>query len=143
MNADFKDFLEFREYANQKNYSQLESGSGYITLDSDNQPTCALHTDEPVRFIALLQFKRNIPRGNHYHIKKVEHMIILSGKVKCIFTWPPKHKNKSTYECILGAGQMVIIQPGVVHTFTALNDHCTALEASPQIFKTQDTVQVG
>ena len=143
MNIEFKDFLEFRNYGTKKDISLLEGGSGYATVNGDNQPTCALHTDKPVRFIALLQFKHNIARGNHYHLRKEEHMIILSGEVKCVFTWPPDHENKSTFECTLKAGQVVIIQPGIVHTFIASNGDSTALEASPQMFKTQDTMQLA
>lgn len=142
MTDKFSDFLEFKEFEHEKDYSRLEGGPGFVILDSDECPTCSLHTDCDAAFIALLQFKHDTPRGNHYHLKKEEHMVVMSGTLKCVFAWPPESGNDETYERILEQGQMVVIQPGCVHTFTALNGDVMALEFAPQVFEMADTIQL-
>lgn len=79
-----------------------------------------------IKFIAILSFLKDGPRGNHYHKTKLEFMNILKGKVRCELYMP--NKPEIMLEIILNAGEQIVIKPGCAHIFTALGDDVLAME---------------
>lgn len=137
--ANINDYLEFVEHEHEKDYPKLEVGLGYIDANGTH-PLGAIHTMADAKFIALLEFKEGTPRGFHYHHKKVEHMIVLSGRLQCDFQLADDSDESHSIE--LGPGQMVIISPGCVHTYTALDGDVLAMEYAPQRYQADDVVVV-
>jgi 8-oxo-dGTP pyrophosphatase MutT (NUDIX family) len=134
-----EDYIELSELGSIKDYPALEVGDGFV-VTSTTYPKAAIHTQADAKFIALLEFVHNVPRGNHYHLRKVEHMIVLHGRLLCSFAMP--NDPKTTIERILKPGQMVRILPGCVHTYTALDGNVFALEYAPQRYEASDVIVV-
>jgi 8-oxo-dGTP pyrophosphatase MutT (NUDIX family) len=134
-----EEYIEISQLGLAKDYEALERGNGFV-VSSTSCPTAAIHTSAEARFIALLEFKHDVPRGNHYHLRKVEHMVVLSGTLRCSFALPEDSSN--TIERVLEPGQMVRILPGCVHTYTALEGNALALEYAPQRYEASDVIVI-
>jgi hypothetical protein len=134
------EYVEVSQYDNEKDYTKLEAGNGFILPTEGNFATGAIHTNCCAEFIALLEFSHDVPRGNHYHNKKIEHMIALDGAMRCDFYLidAPQESLSLT----LNPGQMVRIQPRCVHTYTAIDRSVRALEFAPQRFEESDTIVI-
>lgn len=130
-----EDYIHVTNLGTKKDYPALESGNGYV-VSTTNNPTAGVHTLEPANFIALLEFANNVPRGNHYHHSKVEHMVVLRGNLNCKFE--STDNKEDAIEIDLAPGQMVSIQPGCVHTYTAIGGDVLAMEYSPQRYQASD-----
>lgn len=133
-----EDYLELNQLGDVKNYKALEVGDGYILPDSCN-PVGVFHTKEDAKVIALLVFEKDVPRGFHYHLEKIEYMTVLSGKMKCEFSLPT---SDDKLEIILTEGQQIRILPGCIHTYTALEKNVYAIEYAPQRYKESDVIVV-
>lgn len=138
--TDIQQYIGLSRYGLVKDYPALEAGDGFVVTTTKN-PTAAIHTQAAAKFIALLEFANNVPRGNHYHLRKVEYMTVLRGKLRCSFMLPSEPAK--TTDTILEAGQMMRILPGCVHTFTALDGDVLALEYSPQRYEASDVIVVS
>ena len=57
-----------------------------------------------------------LPLGNHFHLKKTEVFCILEGKVELLVTNDQDQTYRREYRNI-SAGSMIIMPPGVAHTF--------------------------
>ena len=57
-----------------------------------------------------------LPLGNHYHTNKVEAFFVISGEVERLITKDVEGEIKTESEHI-PAGSMIIIPPGLAHTF--------------------------
>jgi ADP-ribose pyrophosphatase YjhB (NUDIX family) len=91
------------------------------------------------RFIALLEFAVNVPRGDHYHFRKIENIVILQGDVKCDLWLVEQPEERTTLT--LHVGDRISIDPKCVHTYTALgNLPAIALEYAAEPFALDDTV---
>ncbi len=130
-------YLTFSEYGHSKDYEELDGGSGFVEPTSSGL-TAAIHTHCDARFIALLEFKPGVPRGDHYHHLKVEYMTVLRGTLRCHFA--PVDNPTDVSEVVLTAGQMVRILPRCIHTYTALGSTVPALEFAPQRYTANDTI---
>lgn len=64
----------------------------------------------------IKSFKDSI-RGGHYHKNTIEGIIVLKGSIKADFIKGNKKDN-----IYLKAGDVIIIEPEVLHTFTMLED---------------------
>jgi hypothetical protein len=67
--AQIKDFYSLKQLGLKKDYLALETGDGYVESIGES-PIAGIHTGSDVRFIALLTFKKDTPRGFHYHLRK-------------------------------------------------------------------------
>lgn len=134
-----EEYVEVSQLGLVKDYEALEVGDGYV-VPTTNLPTAALHPKVDACFLALLIFAKDTPRGNHYHLRKVEHMVVLRGRLLCAFALPEEPTNK--FEVLLEAGQMVRILPGCVHTFTAQGEDVYALEYAPQRYEAADVLLI-
>lgn len=133
-----EEYLTLNELGDVKDYKALEIGDGYI-LSNEEKPIGVFHTKEDAKIIALLIFKKNVPRGFHYHLEKIEYMTVLSGKLKCEFSLP---ESDEKMELILNEGQQVKILPGCIHTYTALEKDVYAIEYAPNRYKESDVIVV-
>jgi len=133
-----KNYLELTVLGNVKDYKALEKGDGYI-LPSLCNPTGVFHTKVDAKIIALLIFKKDEPRGFHYHLEKIEYMTILSGKLKCKFSLP---ESDEQMELMLEEGQQIKILPGCIHTYTAIDGDVYAIEYAPQRYKESDVIVI-
>ena len=131
------DYIGVSRLGLEKNYEALEASDGFV-VSTSKVPTAAIHTKEDAKFIALLEFKHNVPRGNHYHLQKVEHMIVLQGRLLCSFALPENATD--TLDIILEAGQQIRISPGCLHTFTAQGGDVLALEYAAQRYEAKDVL---
>ena len=132
------DYFEVTKFMNKKDYKLAEKGVGFIVPGTDALASISL--DEPIQYVALLQYIENEARANHYHRVKLEYVAVLNGKLGCILHLPDEPDNK--IERILEAGSMIKIRPGCVHIFTALNGNATALELSPQKLDLSDQIHI-
>lgn len=69
--------------------------------------------------VNYIESNKSTTRGNHYHKKTIESFYIISGKIKIeIFNIKTK-KNQITE---VNAGDIFIIQPFELHTFTMIEN---------------------
>lgn len=74
--------------------------------------------NEPLGHIGLITSAKNSIRGNHHHKKSIQYNFILSGKFEVLVA---NYKSpKKTEKIILKIGDLITIQPKIVHTFKAL-----------------------
>ena len=123
----------------EKDYSLIESSLGFA-VSQGTTGTCAITPIEAAKFVAVLEFKAGIARGNHYHKAKVEYMCVLNGQLNCKLY--PIDAPSASHNLILTAGQILKIAPNCVHTFTAIGTNVFALEYSPQKFEQSDVIVI-
>jgi 8-oxo-dGTP pyrophosphatase MutT (NUDIX family) len=138
--TNISEYFRVTQLGLEKDYPALEIGDGYV-VPTTTHPTAALHPKADARFIALLEFAQDVPRGDHYHLRKVEYMTVLRGILRCEFTL---HNNpEESTEILLEAGQTVRILPGCIHTYTAVDADVVALEYSAQRYEAADVIVFG
>lgn len=118
----------------ERDYKRLLKGGGYVFKD-DNGYNAAAITVEDVNFIALLRFYEGVAKGNHYHKKKTETILIISGVVECCMrsTTRPDGLEK----IVLYPGDAITIYPQTAHVFYA-KELALGLEWSSQAFDPED-----
>ncbi len=78
-------------------------------------------------------------RGNHYHFRKVEYMLILQGRMHA--TFQKYDDSEAVIEEIWEKGDLVRTLPGCVHTLTALGEsNVLTIEFSPQPYVARDVL---
>jgi dTDP-4-dehydrorhamnose 3,5-epimerase-like enzyme len=134
---NIREYIEIFKFGSEKDYKALEEGDGYI-FPAVSNPVAVIHTKEDAKFIAVLTFQKDQPRGNHYHFDKIEYMTVLSGKlhVSCYLL----DAKDEVFEFILNEREQVKILPGCVHTMTAIDGDVYALEYSPNRYRMDDVV---
>jgi mannose-6-phosphate isomerase-like protein (cupin superfamily) len=133
------DYVQVTEFGHVKDHNLAEQGGGFVVVDGDSI-SASISTNCAVAHIALLEFLPDVPRGHHYHVRKIEFMTVLKGRMKCdlkLASDPTQAR-----EIILESGQMVRILPGCIHTYTALEDRVIAIEFSPQKVEMADFIFV-
>jgi dTDP-4-dehydrorhamnose 3,5-epimerase len=74
--------------------------------------------NKPLGHVGLITSAKKSIRGNHYHKKSIQYNFILSGKFEVLVA---DYKNpEKTEKIILKIGDLITIQPKIVHTFKAL-----------------------
>ena len=77
--------------------------------------------NENISHIGLITSKKNSVRGKHYHKKAKQITYVLSGKI--MLTAKDVRQKKSNYKTIImEAGDIITIQPMVIHSIKALED---------------------
>jgi ADP-ribose pyrophosphatase YjhB (NUDIX family) len=132
------DFIKIETLRDVKDYSFLEKGLGFVT-GGHNDFSASIPAKEPIKYIGLLQFAPNVARGNHFHFRKVEYMIILRGEM--LAKLQRHNKKDDCIEIIWKKGQIIRTLPGCIHTLTALGDSNTVtIELSPQDYIGSDVI---
>ena len=133
------DYVQITTFSKIKDYDAFERGINYVQVIDDNI-SALLHTEEKAAVIGHIEFLPNVPRGNHYHKRKVEYMVFLTGELKARY-WFPDNPTE-VFETILHSGDFVRILPGCAHTYTAIKEKVIAIEYSPQRYESADVFSV-
>lgn len=133
---DISEYVTVTDLPQQKDYRHAEDSLGFVVGGS--RFLASLSPVQPANYIAILRFVEAEVRGNHYHMKKEEHLIVLEGKVSCRFFQPDNPANQLTFD--VGVGQMVGILPGCAHAFTSTTPTACMLELSPQKLDLSDQI---
>ena len=95
-----------------------------------------LNTGVPIHFMAVVEFdKIKGPRGRHKHLKRQEHFYVVSGQIQGTY-W--LEDEAEAQKILHPAGTLVILQPGLYHTYEAVQGCALALEFSPQDYDKDD-----
>ncbi|HAB15150.1 MAG TPA: WxcM-like domain-containing protein [Verrucomicrobiota bacterium] len=92
---------------------------------------------EPIHFLAWLELKSGVIRGNHVHRVKKEFMYLLAGTVT-LYLEDISSCEKVTLGMIIG--DLIVIEPGIAHAIVPHTDG-QALEYSPSQFDPEDTIR--
>lgn len=130
-------FLRFSKLGEAYAPSDLESGKSGFRVAQDGVEAVFAHSGVPMRLIAYIEFGDGWVRGNHYHLRKVEHLCVLKGQLEARYFLP--FAQKDLLAVTLRAGDMVEVLPGCVHEYTSAG-FSAALEFSPQEFSAEDTI---
>ena len=111
-----RDLIRVESVGDVKNYSLLEAGTGFV-IGEDTTLSASIPAVEAAKYIGFLQFVPKVLRGNHYHFRKVEYMLILQGRMHCqLFRI---YDSEAVSRRDLGKGDLVRTLPGCVHTFNS------------------------
>jgi quercetin dioxygenase-like cupin family protein len=134
-----KDHVSVSKVGTNRDPAALErTGQGYLAWK--NGALAALfYNGDPVRFIAFLEFKNGVVRGNHYHRKAVQTMLVLDGELKGKFFLPDAPDD--VLELTLTQGDVVCCGTPVVHSFRA-PEYAIAVEYSPDRYAVDDFIDV-
>lgn len=89
-------------------------------VHSDERGAITDLLNENVGHVGLITTKAGTVRANHYHKKSIQYSYILSGKFKVLVA--SSEDTTKTEEITLNAGELITIQPGIVHSFKAIED---------------------
>jgi len=131
------DFLKFSKLGETYAPVDLESGESGFRVAQDGIETVFAHSGVSMRLIAYIEFGDGWVRGNHYHLRKVEHLCVLKGRLEARYFLPSAPKD--VLVVTLCAGDVVEVLPGCVHEYTSAG-FSAALEFSPQEFSAKDTI---
>jgi hypothetical protein len=133
------EYIQRTDLSHIKDYASLANGLGFVVA-GESSVIASINTHCEAAYIALLEFLPYVPRGNHYHLRKIEYMTVLKGRMRCSLRLVDEAAEVT--DMILESGQMLRILPGCIHTYTALDDKVIALEFSPQKFELADTITI-
>jgi quercetin dioxygenase-like cupin family protein len=130
-----KDYVSLHSLRTVKDPEGLEKGYGYIS-ERGGARAIFYHNGEPMAFLACLEFVPGLVRADHYHLRKLEHMVVVRGTV--IGKFVLRDAPDDVLEVTLGLGDIVSVAPGCVHSYRSDAD-AMALEYSPNAFEAADT----
>jgi uncharacterized cupin superfamily protein len=94
-----------------------------------------IHDGDPsIRYIATLELIPGTARGQHYHEVKVEHCYVVRG---CLELLVRDVDSGESGRVIMEAGDLVVIQPRIAHTYRIL-EAGVAIEFAPTAFDPAD-----
>lgn len=94
---------------------------------------------EGIRYLAFLELRKGVIRGNHFHRKKIELLYLISGR---LLLGAKENGNGELLSIQMEAGDLVTIEPGICHAF-APQEAGRAVEFSPGMFDSTDVCKVG
>jgi quercetin dioxygenase-like cupin family protein len=132
-----KDYVSVTRISTDRDPAALETaGKGYMAWK--NEALAALfHNGDPMVFMAYLEFKNGVSRGNHYHLRQHQYMIVLAGELRCKFLLPDAPED--VLELTLTQGDVLSNLPGCVHSYQA-PESAVAIEYSPHPYQVDDLV---
>ncbi|MGW8375234.1 cupin domain-containing protein [Streptomyces sp. ODS28] len=132
-----KDYVSVTRLSEDRDPSALErEGKGYMAWK--NGALAALfHNGAPMTFMAYLEFKNGVTRGNHYHVRQHQNMVVLSGELRAKFVLPDAPDD--VLELTLTPGDVLSCAPGCVHSYMA-RDTAVAVEYAPTPYEVDDLV---
>lgn len=94
-------------------------------------------SDDGMRYMAVIELRQGMVRGNHYHLKKQEWAYLIEGNAELVV----EDRESQTREVlVLQSGDGVVIEPGVAHAYRPLSPG-RAIEFSPTRFEAGDTLR--
>ena len=95
-----------------------------------------LNTRRPIEFMAFVEFtSEGGPRGRHKHLKRQECLYIVSGRLQATYWLEQEHEAQTfTHD----PGTLIIIEPGLYHTYECIDGPALAFEFSTQIYDRYD-----
>ncbi len=118
--------------------SSLNKGE-IFQYEKKNCINYVFHNGEPIRYLTYLEFASGKERGNHYHNKKEENLLVLKGTLKAKY-WMIDN-SKDMLQLTLEPGNIVNVKPGVAHVYIA-KDGASAIEFSPQVLNYNDQIKI-
>ncbi|OGJ13351.1 hypothetical protein A3K82_00445 [Candidatus Pacearchaeota archaeon RBG_19FT_COMBO_34_9] len=76
--------------------------------------------NETINHVGLITTKKGVVRAKHYHKQSVQSSYILKGKFEVIVANPKNLDERERF--VLNSGEIIIINPNIVHVFRALED---------------------
>lgn len=76
--------------------------------------------NEKINHVGFITTKKGVVRAKHYHKQSKQYSYILKGKFEVIVANPENLNERENF--ILNAGEIIIINPKIVHVFIALED---------------------
>ena len=74
--------------------------------------------NEKLNHVGIIITEKDAIRGNHYHKLSIQYTYVLSGKFEVLIAKSDSSENVK--KIILEAGEIIIIPPGIIHRFRAL-----------------------
>lgn len=132
-----KDHVSVSRVSTVRDPAALEkSGVGYLAWKQDAL-AALFHNGEPMTFIAYLEFKNGVVRGNHWHHRQAQRMLVVDGELTGRFFLPGAPED--VLELTLTQGDVLQCDVGVVHSYKA-PDRAAAIEYSAQPYEVDDIV---
>ena len=91
-----------------------------MSVHSDERGTITDLLNKEIGHVGMITTTKGTVRGNHYHMRSTQYSYILSGKFQVVIA--ELHDLIKTETVVLEAGDLITIQPYVVHSFKALED---------------------
>ena len=73
--------------------------------------------NEKLNHVGVITTEAGAVRGNHYHKLSTQYSYVLSGSFEILLA--PARNPQNIKKVILGPGELITIQPGIIHTFKA------------------------
>jgi len=132
-----KDYISISKISTDRDPSALErEGKGYMAW-KDDALAALFHNGTPMKFIAFLEFKNGVSRGNHYHRTQRQYLLVVAGDLRSKFILPDAPDD--VLELTLTQGDLLYCEPGCVHSYQAV-DSSLAIEYSPELYEVDDMV---
>ena len=77
--------------------------------------------DSDINHVAMINSKKGITRGDHYHKETTQYTLVLKGKLEYWFK-EVNSKQKAKF-ILMSEGDMVVSPPMVIHSFRFLTDN--------------------
>lgn len=87
-------------------------------VHTDERGTIVDLLNEKLNHVGLIVTEKDAIRGNHYHKLSIQYTYVLSGKFEVLIAKSDSPTNVK--KIILGPGEIIIIPPGIIHQFKAL-----------------------
>lgn len=134
------DYFEITQFPAEREYDLLPETGGFIVPGSAYLASLNF-TEEPVRYVALLRLMQGDRRGNHYHLKKTEHLAVLDGQVDIELR---RLDNLEDIETVnVSAGQMITIRPNCYHVVTSQVPQTVMLEMATTEYDRTDVLYLS
>ena len=103
-----------------------------INIWKNNEPLLETHTDDrgvisdvfydsDIHHVAMINSKKEITRGDHYHKETTQYTLVLKGKLEY---WFREIESNQKAKCIImNEGDMIESPPLVIHSFRFLTDN--------------------
>lgn len=93
---------------------------------SDNRGTIYdVFFDISIYHVTMIYSEKNTIRGNHYHKKTTQHILILSGQLEY---WYKKNNSDEKSNCYLAKqGDVITSEPGEIHAMKTSENSCCFL----------------
>jgi hypothetical protein len=137
MQDDIEHYYEINKLFDRKDYEAMRQYGGYVATGK-HSPIAGIIPPEPAKWITLLEFIKDEPRGNHYHKIKREYMLVLNGKLEYKLFFPDSPDDFQTV--LLEVGQQINVKPGLAHIVTAREVDALAIETSPDVLILDDNI---
>ena len=109
---------------------RIKAAGGELAVLSDNVV--------PASYLACVELRANIPRGNHFHKKRNESFYLIAGEA---VLYLKDERSGERAQADLRTGDLVFIEPMVAHVFVPVsNGH--AVEFSKEPFEASDVYRV-